>query len=779
MRKAVLLALALVLLSGCVLFPPEEQTKYEIFSNLPSEGVANAVLADVNGDAFAELISLIGTAMGGKALKNLHGAQLAVFTYEDGGSAAVIKLNTTMELNELMESLPGGYEDLVNETKQINGKQVVLLYSSYDKGKENPLCVWREGEWLNFLYYQQGYSYVVNENVAEKPSINESLRCDFIMEKKYDTKKAEQLLAGSAEMKKKFSGVGKFFGDGMAYIENSSAYVSLFGDENGDYAVAMLQGKRADSNLCYNDSSSGGGAEVVKRGNKEACLKEMKESSSSYIMPMSLSLIYLERRVGDYSLVVVAYVKEKKDAVINKAENIIFGLEFPGEEARWTDKMTLTVKVYENDESFHQMPVADAKVNLYKYGYSYIDYEYGGMNTLEPIKSAKTDDNGIAKFTDLEIGSYTVEASKEGYLKGTDYVYQGDTNSSIMLRKLEPLRVNVREGSYSSSVPVAEAKVVLYNGSSIFADGGAVGYTQNYEVIDTKYTNASGVADFGKRSIENGKIVVSKESYDDYTTYLSTYSRNITVYLTKKYNYYNYSGKPFTVTVRSYDASGLALNNIEGAKVSIYNKTSIGNYTLATTNYTDSDGVARLNGGNIMDGKIEVEKEGYRAYSEYFYYYNTRNIMVYLSLANLNQTYGYNKTSAPAENCIGNYSLRVWPSEAATATCTGSNGAAIPSTGENAADWFNYGGCGGWKTYNVTPGSQVMIHGYSDSCAGCSLWHINYYLQDYYNSSWRRVGYVDGPDERGATYDFCYTPKGNRIDIEAETGFYVSVFKKG
>ena len=672
MRKALLLAIALALLSGCLLFPPEEQTKYGIFSNLPPEGAVNAVLADVNGDAFAELISLVGTAMGGRALKNLHGAQFALLTYEDGGSAAIIKLNTTMGLNELMESLPGGYDELVNETKQINGKQVLLLYSSYDTAKENPLCMWREGEWLNFLYYQQGY----------ESSINESLRCDSIMEKEYDTKKAEQLLAGSAEMKRKFAGGGKLFGEGMAYIEDSAAYISLFGDENGNYAVAMLQGKRADGNLCYNDSYSGGSAEVVKRGNKEACLKEIKESSSSYMMPMSVSLIYLERRVGNYSLMVVAYVKEKKGAVINSAEDIIFDLDFPGQEVEWTDRMTLTVNVYETEEgSLQRIPVADADVKLYTYGYSYVDYEYGGT-TLEPVRSAKTDDNGIAKFTDLEIGSYSVEATKEGYLKGTDYVYQSDTNSSIMLRPIEPLVVTVKESySYTGARSVAEAKVELYNSS-----GSTYDYMYGYTLLRTLYTNSSGVADFGKISIEDGKVVVSKGGYGNGTSYISTYSsRNVTVYL---------------------------VNSSNGIKP-------------LPPDYPE-----------------------------------------------------YNSTTAPAENCSGNCSLRVWPSEAATATCTGSNGATISSTGEYAADWFNYGGCGGWKRYNVTPGSQVMIHGYSDSCAGCSLWHINYYLHDYYNSSWHTVGYVDGPDEPGATYDFCYTPKGDRISIEAETGFYASVFKK-
>ncbi len=901
MRKIALLAV-LMLVSGCIFFPPPPEDKYSLFSYLPSDGATGAFLVDVKEPAFSEITSLLGKLLSGK-VGYVKGMQIAVLSYDDGSSAGIIQMRTNLSIGEVLEGIPtyslgigSSSPEFVNETKRIGNRDVTLLYSKDDTSKKNPLCTWREGDWLKVLYYQKGYSssypqctfpagfscvsYDINGNnelyiklgqgtghsikvnsilctsstdYKEYMNVNTPLlnpvsidsgsaadiaggssgntitcngisggkfsgriyinytetdtglsriaagtlyvslagnatkekRCDTILESTYDTTNAKELLAESASIGGSLTASGTMFGEGMASFNNQSVYMAAFGDDDGDYGVGIIEGSSQGSNMCYSGmGSSGNSAEIVKRGSMEACIMGYSGGGVSDVYSLlgaGKQFLTMQRKVGNYSIMLIAYVKGDKEKVKSNAEDIVFGINLPGEEVSWTDRMNLHVKVYETFEgSFDRQPVADAKVELYNESYAYPVYDSYGAGKQEPIKTAYTDDNGIVDFVNIDIGDYNIVTSKPGYSKDTEYVYPGgSSNISIMLQKLEPLRVNVREGSYSSSVPVAEAKVVLYNGSSIFADGGAGGYTQNYEVIDTKYTNASGVADFGKRSIENGKIVVSKESYEDYNTYLSTYSRNITVYLTKKYNYYNYSGEPFTVTVRSYDTSGLTLNNIEGAKVSIYNKTSVGSYTLAMTNYTDSNGVAKLNGGNIVTGKVTVEKEGYGAYSEYFYYYNTRNIMVYLSLANLNQTYGYNKPSAPAENCSGNYTLRVWPSDAATATCTDSNGAVIPSTGENAADWFNYGGCGGWKTYNVTPGSQVMIQGYSDSCAGCSLWHINYYLHDYYNSTWHNVGYVDGPDELGATYDFCYTPKGNRINIEAETGFYVKVFKKG
>ncbi|MEM3555207.1 MAG: carboxypeptidase-like regulatory domain-containing protein [Candidatus Micrarchaeia archaeon] len=761
--KKIILALALILLAGCLIFPPEN--KYELFSYLPSEGATNALFIDAKEEGFSELSSLLGVVMGGAKLKEIKGMQFALLGYGDGGSAGVIRLKTDMDVNELIRMLPYGEMEFRNETKFIGGKEVILLYpkyiySEYDRNKENPLCMWREGEWLSFLYCQPGYRYVMDS--MTKISSNDNFRCDVILEQKYDTKKAEELLSESTAMKQKLSAGGTLFGEAVGYVENQSIYVSVFGDEKADYGVVISKGGRRGASLCYNDSSSKS-AEIVRRGSREACVKEYEGGSSSTLPSLSrMSFIYAERRVGDYSVVAITYPKESKQAVRSSVENIVFGTELGGEEGRWTDKMNLTVRVYERVGS-QNIPVGDAKVELYSYSYPGYGYEYvdvvDGVSRRKLVKTAYTDNNGVAKFENLEVASYTVEVSKQGYVKGTDYVYAGETNSTVSLQKMGPLVVTVKE---SGGTPIAEATVRLYNRTLSY----------DYELIRTAYTNEMGVADFGMLEIDYGRAVVSKEGYKNYTAYVSSSSRNITVYLTKEVRY-NYTGQPFTVTVRSYDSEELMIN-VEEAKVSIYNKTPPG-YVLASTNYTNSNGVAVLKGDGIGDGKIEVEKAGYEKYSQEFYYYNGRNMVVYLTALGSKQTHGWDKILT-SENCSGNFSVRIWPSEAATASCTTSTGAVLSSTGVNSADWFNYGGCGGWKRYNVTPGSQVKIHGYTDSCAGCTLWHINYYLHDYYNSTWHRVGYVDGPDERGATHDFCYTPKGSMISIEAETGFYVQVF---
>ncbi|MGB0653011.1 MAG: PKD domain-containing protein [Thermoplasmatota archaeon] len=118
-----------------------------------------------------------------------------------------------------------------------------------------------------------------------------------------------------------------------------------------------------------------------------------------------------------------------------------------------------------------------------------------------------------------------------------------------------------------------------------------------------------------------------------------------------------------------------------------------------------------------------------------------------------------------------------WPSGAPAATCTDGGGGTWPSTGVGAAAWFHYngGGCGAWKEYDVLSGIDLKIIGYSDDCTGCVLYHINYDLYDWIGGAWSLVQSVDGPDVPGGTHLLDYQPVGDKIRIEASTGFYAEV----
>ena len=747
-------------MSGCLFIPQED--KYAIFAYLPSEGANGSVFIDLKEPAFAEMSSLLGTLRIGK-IKDIKEMQAAVLTYDDKSSAGIIQMKTALGIEDLIGGIPqyyiglGSYtnDKFVNETRIIGGMNVTLLYTKYDTDKKNPVCTWREGEWLKVLYYQRAYSgsysqctfppgltcvsYTLNQsgelylklgqgtghnikinsilcNASEDyygvPNVNAPLknsitltsgssadlaggssgntvvcsgisggefsgriyinyteietglervavgslslpvvgstekekRCDTILESRFDTGRAKELLQESAGIGSSIVTSGTIFGEGMVQAENHSTYVAVFGDDVGDYGVVIAKGDETGSNLCYSDSYGTAKAEIVKRNNKEACIMNYGGSTMYSLYSLFGSekqFLNIQRKVGEYSITLLAFAKDSEEKVKSKAEDIIFGITLPGDEVKWTDKMNLHVKVYETFEGgFDQQPVADAKVELYNESYAYPVYDSYGARKQEPIKTVHTDDNGIADFNGLDVGRYTLSASKPGYSKNTEYVYPGQSmNISIMLEPVKPIRVTVRESnSYSGGTlyagnAIAGAKVDLYNSSSSSYSS----YESMYSLVKTVYTNDNGVADFGKMDIDRGKVEVSKEGYYNTSQYLSSYYKNITAYLSKiemNYNYYssNNTGEPLVVTVKtSSSTQRMVPIPIAGARVDVYNKTLANSYTLVLTNYTDSKGIANFGKTNIESGKLEALKEGYQKGLWFFSAEFVRNTTIFLS----------------------------------------------------------------------------------------------------------------------------------------------------
>ncbi|MBO8179363.1 MAG: PKD domain-containing protein [Archaeoglobus sp.] len=126
---------------------------------------------------------------------------------------------------------------------------------------------------------------------------------------------------------------------------------------------------------------------------------------------------------------------------------------------------------------------------------------------------------------------------------------------------------------------------------------------------------------------------------------------------------------------------------------------------------------------------------------------------------------------------------RIWPVDAPTTTCYTSGGKALPSTGENSADWFNYGNCGNWKVFDVTPGKELKFALRSDqcpSCPGCVLGDIDFDIYEYVNGQWVLKKSVDGPNNYCGLYDYFYyyTPQSDRIKVVARGGFYLELYQE-
>jgi hypothetical protein len=284
-------------------------------------------------------------------------------------------------------------------------------------------------------------------------------------------------------------------------------------------------------------------------------------------------------------------------------------------------------------------PVAGARVDLYN-NTGYSAYSYGTNYVL--LDTKYTDDYGVVNFGKVNIDSGEVVVSKDGYYNSTMYVSTFSRNISVYLtaesysyHEKGQLVVTVKEGDYIAGgywnlghSPITEARVDLYNGS-----GNQPGYT----LIRTEYTNEDGIADFGEIDIYSDKVVVSKDGYHNYTEDV-TYPESITVYLLPEnnsyiYNISNYTGRPLVVTVQGsngYSTRPQTMTLLSGARVDVYNETSLHNYALVLTNYSDSNGIANFGKIKIEKGKIETSKEGYVRDLQFFSSSTPRGIAVYL-----------------------------------------------------------------------------------------------------------------------------------------------------
>lgn len=134
--------------------------------------------------------------------------------------------------------------------------------------------------------------------------------------------------------------------------------------------------------------------------------------------------------------------------------------------------------------------------------------------------------------------------------------------------------------------------------------------------------------------------------------------------------------------------------------------------------------------------------------------------------------------SEPAPETCSALSHRIWPVAADTRVCTDSDGDRHDATGRGAANWFDFGGCGRVKEFEVDSCSWVRVDSHGDSCSSCQLWHIDYVVEERRNGNWEKVAEFDPPDERGMEHETCLQIRADRFRIRARDGFYVKLFTR-
>jgi hypothetical protein len=139
---------------------------------------------------------------------------------------------------------------------------------------------------------------------------------------------------------------------------------------------------------------------------------------------------------------------------------------------------------------------------------------------------------------------------------------------------------------------------------------------------------------------------------------------------------------------------------------------------------------------------------------------------------------GFDTVTILGPRCLteDDYTVSLWPTGAPEPECSNSSGTVLPQVGEGAVNWFNYGGCGGWKEFDVDPGRKYLLQAYGDSCGGCVLWHISFDISEDLGSGLEITGSHDPePDQRGMRYSTYYVPQTSLIRISTSDGFYLRV----
>ncbi|NYZ76179.1 hypothetical protein H0N98_02925 [Candidatus Micrarchaeota archaeon] len=559
-KVALLLLFSAIVLAGCLdwLNPPAKD-EYEIFSNIPTDNAKALVYMKFTEDGNKEFQELFGTLITGKSLKDSKGSEAAVAVYNDSlGFVSYSKTN--MSVNDAIERMNSSMDEKTRrqtkiETKSIGGKDVTVV--SISTGSyEVPICVWKDGDTLKVLMtfgLPKNTPYVPSPafaDNAESPLLGYALQsvysgqnnfgntCETVIGKKYDTGNVRAMFNETDYIKKSIPISGKLFGEVKIYagnneLINGSGYMALFGDDNADNLVAAGRADIAKTpvlqqtgNYCFSTGSSNEKSTIVESNGKEACMKE-----TTIKLISTTQLITLQRKVGEYYIGVITYVKDNANTARENAKNIVFSVNLPGSDASWTDKGKLEVKVYSGSYGSRQ-PLAGARVDLlmgvyYAYDYSIIDDVGPSTPKNELIKTLYTDDSGNAVFENLLMNeSLYIVASKEGYENQSQSVYSFTSPIDIYMTKVDKnLRVTVYYYSTESGggVKVKEAKVKVYSGSVL---------------LGTNYTDKDGEATI--QNVENGRvrIEVSKEGYEDEvkTVDVSRYSRDPFVYVTPRSN---------------------------------------------------------------------------------------------------------------------------------------------------------------------------------------------------------------------------------------------------
>ena len=132
----------------------------------------------------------------------------------------------------------------------------------------------------------------------------------------------------------------------------------------------------------------------------------------------------------------------------------------------------------------------------------------------------------------------------------------------------------------------------------------------------------------------------------------------------------------------------------------------------------------------------------------------------------------------------------IFPIDADVTTCTNSNGKTLSAASVvDYADWFVWNGCAKDKYYNVATNQPVVLSVHGDTCATCQCQYPQFTVGENNSSAGGKQGnynivadidILDTPSTAvaiGNTHNYLYYPKSGQIRIEAQSCFYLRVYR--
>ncbi|MCL2518207.1 MAG: carboxypeptidase regulatory-like domain-containing protein [Oscillospiraceae bacterium] len=183
----------------------------------------------------------------------------------------------------------------------------------------------------------------------------------------------------------------------------------------------------------------------------------------------------------------------------------------------------------------------------------------------------QTGSTGSYLFTDVPNGTYTIEASAQGYVAKTlaAFAVNGNVSNKDVLLERSAYTISGKITDKSSGSPIAAVTIQLRN--------------TNNQIVDSRFTNSNGEYTFSSVTPGYYTMIVAKDGYITGTIPQFNLNENVTRNLelqktghTVSGSIYNTSGNNDTYTVKLVDMSGVT---VDSQTIAVQNNQTV-NYSL-------------------------------------------------------------------------------------------------------------------------------------------------------------------------------------------------------